>query len=360
MLNILIFLFVLSVLILIHEFGHFIAAKKTGVRIEQFSLGFGPVLFRKKKGGTWYSIGIFPLGGFVKLAGDNLEEYTGAQDEYYSQKPGRRFWIIFCGPLLNYLLGIFLFWVILFWGYPTLTTKVGGVIDGFGAKEAGVIAGDRILAVDGQSVTYWEDLQRQISFKRDQDSVQVLLLRDSREVSLSVRIKETKMSDQIGQKRSLGILGVTPLGEAVIVRHGFLESLGLSFRKAADLTLTTYRALWYLATGRLSMRDSMAGPLGIFFITSKAASLGVIALLNLMAVLSLSLAIFNLLPLPILDCGHIALLGLEKIRKKFLSIKTEQVINKVGITLIVSIALFVTYNDIVKNFGDKICKLFLR
>jgi regulator of sigma E protease len=115
-----------------------------------------------------------------------------------------------------------------------------------------------------------------------------------------------------------------------------------------------------LVTGRLPMRESMTGPLGIFFITSKAASLGFIAVLHLMAVLSLSLAIFNLLPLPILDGGHIALLGLEKLRGRPLMIKTERLINKFGVVFMVFIALFVTYNDIIKNFGDKISRFFIR
>jgi regulator of sigma E protease len=122
----------------------------------------------------------------------------------------------------------------------------------------------------------------------------------------------------------------------------------------------TYRALGFMITGRLSMRESMTGPLGIFFITSKAASLGFIAVLHLMAVLSLSLAIFNLLPLPILDGGHIVFLGLEKIRGKPLGLKVDQMINKFGVAFIMSLAVFITYNDIVRNFGEKISKFFIK
>lgn len=177
MFNLIIFLFILSVLIVIHEFGHFIIAKKVGVRVEQFSLGFGKVLLRKKKNGTEYSVSAIPLGGFVKLAGDNLEEYSGKPDEYFSQPLINRFWIIFFGPLLNYILGILIFWLIFFVGYPTLTTKVGGLIDGFGAKDAGVMIGDKIIAIDGQNTQYWEDLQRIIYSKKDAQFVNVSLLR---------------------------------------------------------------------------------------------------------------------------------------------------------------------------------------
>ena len=358
MFSLIIFLFILSVLIVIHEFGHFIIAKKIGVRVEQFSLGFGKVLFRKKKNGTDYTVSAVPLGGFVKMAGDNLEEYSGKPDEYFSQAPGKRFWIIFFGPLLNYVLGILLFWMIFFIGYPTLTTKIGGLIDNFGAKEAGLQVGDKIIAVDGQKTENWEDLQKIIYSKRQAEVVNVSFLRLGKESTVKVRLKEKVLEDQVGQKRKIALLGISPFDEVVKVRHGFFESFGLGLGKAWDLTLMTYVALGRLVSGHLSMRESMTGPLGIFFITSKAAQLGMVAVLHLMAVLSLSLAIFNLLPLPLLDGWHIALLGLEKIRKKTLSLKSEQIINKIGFSLIMSLVLLVTYNDVVKNFGDKISRFF--
>jgi len=360
MLTLVIFLGILSILILVHEFGHFIVAKKLGVRIEQFSLGFGPVIFKKKKKETEYSLSAIPLGGFVKLAGDNLEEFTGKPDEYFSQAPGKRFWIIFCGPLLNYILGILFFWMIFFVGYPTLTTKIGGLVDGFGAQEAGLKVGDKILAVDGKKTEYWEDLQSSIYSQKEQSYVQLSVLRDGKEFSAKVRIKEKQLDDSTGTKRNFGILGVTPFDEIVIVKHGFWESSGLGVSKTLELTKLTYMALGRLVSGRLSVRESMTGPLGIFFITSKAARMGVIAVLNLMAVLSISLAIFNLLPFPVLDGGHIFLLFIEKIRKKTLNLKTEQIINKIGISFIIFLAVFVTYNDIVRNFGPQIAKFFLK
>ncbi len=131
----------------------------------------------------------------------------------------------------------------------------------------------------------------------------------------------------------------------------------LGLKKTIDLTIMTYKGIWRLASGKMSMRDSMTGPLGIFFITSKAAKLGIIAVMHLIAVLSVSLAVFNLLPLPILDGGHIFFLGLEKLRKKTLGIKTEQVVNNIGVSLLIMLTLFVTYNDILRLYGEKITKL---
>lgn len=360
MVSLLVFLFILSVLIVVHEFGHFIVAKKTGVRVEQFSLGFGRALFRKKSKGTEYIVGSVPLGGFVKMAGDNLDEYKGKPDEYYSMAPGKRFWIIFCGPLLNYVLAILLFWMIFFVGYPTLTSKVGGLLDGFGAKEAGLQPGDQIIAIDAQKIANWEELQRTMRSRTSADSVKVSYLREGKEYTADVRIKEKVLENEAGQKRKFGLLGVSPAQEVIKVRYGFFKSFGLGIAKTWDLTVLTGVALWRMITGHLSMRESMTGPLGIFFITSKAAELGAVAVFHLMAVLSLSLAIFNLLPLPLLDGWHILLLGLEKIRRKALSARSEQVINKIGLSFILLLVFLVTYNDIVRNFGDKISKLFVK
>jgi len=360
MIGLIIFIFILSLLIIVHEFGHFIAARRNGVRVENFSLGFGPQIFKKKKHGTEYSLSLFPLGGYVKMAGDSQLEYQGKDDEYLSKSIGRRFQIIFFGPFLNYILGFLFFWCIFFVGYPSLTNKIGGLIDGYGAKEAGLAIGDKIISVDGKKVDLWEELQLQIQKRKVKESVELEVVRDNQELKFKVLIKDKVVGDILGAKRSLGIIGISPFDETVEVRHGFFESAYLGFKKTIDLTILTYRGLWRLVSGKMSMRDSMAGPLEIFFITSKTAKLGIVAVMHLIALLSVSLAIFNLLPLPILDGGHIFFLGLEKLRKKALGIKAERVINNLGFTLMITIALLVTYNDIVRNYGEKISKFIAR
>lgn len=360
MVTLIIFLFTLSVLIVVHELGHFIAAKKNGVRVEKFSLGFGPRLLKIERGGTEYTLSLIPLGGYVKLAGDSLEEYSGKKEEYFNQPVGRRFQIIACGPLFNYLLGFILFWFIFFAGYPSLTTKIGALLDGFGAKEAGLEIGDKITAVDGQPVAVWEELQEIIRNKKTQDKVRVSFLRAGQELSADVRIREKQLDDQLGQKRNVGLLGISASPDVIRVKHSFGSSFFLAIDKCLSLTVLTYKGLWRMITGKISIRDSVSGPLGIFYITSQAASLGIIVLLHLLAVLSISLAIFNLLPLPVLDGGHILFLGLEKIRGKNFGIKTEQVITKIGLTLVISLAVLVTYNDILRLYADKITKFFAK
>jgi regulator of sigma E protease len=357
MISLLIFLFILGLLIIVHEFGHFITARKMGVKIEKFSLGFGPQIFTRKRGDTEYTVSAVPLGGYVKLAGDSLEEYHGKSYEYLAQPVGKRFWIIFFGPLLNYVLGFLFLWLIFFTGYPTLTAKVGGVLDGFGAKAAGVKAADRIISIDGQKIQYWEELQAIVHSRAETDTVRLAVLRDGQELAINVNIKKKSIDDTLGQKHSVGLLGITASDEIITVRHGLLKSLTLAVDKTWWLTRITYQALWRIVTGKLSMRESVTGPLGIFFITSKAASIGLTAVIHLIAVLSISLGIFNLLPLPVLDGGHLALLGLEKIRGKYISLKAEQAINRAGFTLIITLAIIVTCNDLFKFFGDKIGRM---
>ena len=360
MIPVLVFVLILSLLIIVHEFGHFIAARRNGVRVERFSLGFGPQILKKKKGDTEYNISLIPLGGYVEMAGDSQAEYKGLDYEYFSKAPGKRFQIIFLGPFLNYVLGFLFFWFIFFIGYPSLSAKVGGLIDGYGAKEAGLQIGDRIITVSGRKVDFWEDLQRRIQESKTKHSVEVLVLRGNEELKFNVLIKDKLFDDQLGKKRAQGIIGISPFDEVIEVRHGFLESAYLAGKKTVDLTIQTYQGLWGLVSGRMSMRDSMTGQLGILFITSKVAKLGLIAVMHLVAVLSVSLAIFNLLPLPILDGGHLFLLVLEKLRKKTLGIRAEEIINNVGFTLMIALALFVTYNDIIRIYGDRISKLITK
>jgi regulator of sigma E protease len=358
MLSFFVFLFILGLLIIVHEFGHFITAKKMGVRVEKFSVGFGPQLFKRTKDDTEYSISAIPLGGYVKLAGDSLEEFKGNNFEYMAKKPGERFRILLFGSLLNYILGFLCFWLIFFIGYPTFTTKVGGLLDGYGAKDAGIEVGDKIIAIDGVKVYLWEDIQKTVRLKKANEWVRVNILRDNQGYTKDVLLKTKELDDPLGKKQNVGVLGVKPQDEIIKVKYGFIKSFFLSVDKTWELTSMTYSAIWRLISGKLSIRESVAGPLGIFQITTEAVQHGVVAVLHLIAVLSVGLSIFNLLPLPALDGGHILLLGIEKIRGKTLNIKTERIITQFGFTLIITLAIYITYNDLMRMFGDKVTKIF--
>lgn len=356
--TLLIFLALLSILILVHEFGHFMAAKLQGVTVEKFSLGFGLKLFSKKYKGTEYMLCAIPFGGYVKLAGDNPEEVKGRPDEYLTKPVGARLQIIIWGPLLNYFLGLLCFWFIFAAGSPRLITKVGEVVKGYGAEEVGIKVNDVITSIDGTKVAYWEDIQKVIRSKKGAASVDIAVERDKQQYHFLTPLRSHSMEDLLGKKQSASIIGISPADATVTVKYPLPEALWLSIKRTVDLTLITYEALWRMVTGKLSMKESMTGPLGMYYITSKVASLGIIAIIHFLATISISLCLFNILPLPVLDGGHVLFLAIEKIRGRSLSVKTERVISHIGFSLLMSFVLIVTYNDILRLFGDKLGKFF--
>jgi regulator of sigma E protease len=346
--SILIFIIVLSILILVHEFGHFIVAKRMGVRVEQFSLGFGRPLIRWKKGDTEYLICVIPLGGYVKLAGDNPEEFKGQPYEYLSKSIGKRARIIFYGPLLNYVLAFLCFWLIFFLGFPGLNCRVGGLVENFGAQEAGIEVHDLILSVDGQGVKTWQELQTIIQKKNEGEVVSLSILRNNQELKVPVGIKQEKMDTIWGEKKSIGLIGIKPADEFIKVRYGLIKSFFIGGKRLFFLTRLTLKSLVWMALGKVSFRQSVTGPLGIFYITKEAAHLGVVPLIQVIAIISMSLAIFNLLPLPVLDGGHLLFLFIEKIRGRRLSIRIERVITQIGFSVIIILVIFVFYNDLLR------------
>jgi regulator of sigma E protease len=350
MLSFIIFILVLSITVIFHEFGHFIAAKRMGVKIESFSLGFGPKLFAKEIRKTQYSICAVPLGGYVKLAGDNLAEFKGEPFEYLSKPVGKRAKIIILGPLLNYVMAFFCFWVVFYFGYPYLTPKVGEVITGFGAEEAGIKQKDKIIAIDDNPIQYWEQLQKIIQKKKGNEVVQLSVLRNNELYKVKVKIKESESQDLLGQKKSVGIIGIRPEGEVIKVRYNLKDALFMAAKKLLELTLITYKAIMRMILGRLSFKDSVTGPLGMFYLTSQAAQLGFTAILHFVAVLNLSLSVFNLLPIPVLDGGHLLLLGIEKAKGRYLNPRTDKIVNQMGLSFILLLAAFIFYNDLVR-FG---------
>lgn len=341
------FVVVLSVLIIVHEWGHFIAAKKSGVRVDIFSIGFGRKLYGRKHKGTEFTVSAIPMGGYVKLAGDSPEEFTGKPDEYLSQPASKRVKIIVFGPLMNYLLGFVLFACVFMIGYPALGTRVGEVMPGMGAEAAGIRQDDLIVSVDGTGVRTWDNLVAAVRKVKGRDAVSVSVLRGAEPLEFSVPLSQGEARDELMQKKRVGQIGIRPsIKETLIIKYGPLRSLQAGAEKTVELTVMTYKALGFMIFGRLSMRESMTGPLGMYDIFSKAQS--IVEILLLTAVVSVSLALFNLLPLPILDGGHIFFLALEKIRRKPISKKTEELVVKIGLALLISVAILVSINDIIR------------
>ncbi|MFH0731971.1 MAG: RIP metalloprotease RseP [Candidatus Omnitrophota bacterium] len=341
-------LIVFSVLILVHEAGHFFAAKRMGVKVERFSFGFGPKLFSFKKNETEYLICLVPLGGYVKMAGDEpTEERKGAEWEFLSKPPIKRFAIIFSGPLTNYLLSFLLFSLIFVIGTPALTPEVGDVIKDFPAYSAGIMQGDKITSINGKNIEYWDDLLIEISNATTGEKVNISLLRNDKPISVGLvpRIIETK--NIFGQVIKVGRLGITSSNNIVTVKTDPFKALYYGAQKTVFLTVLTYKSLWYMITGGMPVKESLAGPVRIVTEIGKAAKLGIVPLLHLTAYINLAIAVFNLLPIPILDGGHILFLGLEKIRKRRLSPKVEQAVTNVALSLLIALFALVTWNDII-------------
>jgi regulator of sigma E protease len=345
----------------VHEFGHFIVAKRLGVRVEKFSFGFGPKLFSIKRGGTEYLISAIPLGGYIKMAGDEPGEgLTGKSFEFLSRSVWDRFLIIFAGPFLNYVLAFLIFSVIFMFGNPTLTTEVGSLLKDYPAEKSGLSIGDKVTRVNGVDVKYWEDIT-EITHKYLEGPITLTVERGGKSSDIDIQpvIKETK--DILGKSDKIALLGIAPSERIESVRYGFFESLSKGLTKLIDLTALTYKAIWSIVTGRLSVKESMTGPIGIFMIAGKAAQLGAIYLFHLMAMLSASLAIFNILPFPVLDGGHILFLLIEKLRGRPLAVKSQEMIANAGVGLLIFLTAFIFYTDMVK-FGvfDHIGKFFKR
>lgn len=343
------FLFVLSILIIIHEFGHFIAARKNGVRVEKFSFGFGPKLFGFKRGDTEYAVSLILLGGYVKMAGDEPDFAKGNSDEFLSKSVWQRFIIIVLGPVLNYILGFLLFWAVFIAGSPTPTSRVGVVLKDYPAQAARIETGDRIISADGKQTKYWEDLTDVIHNKKE-GGLELVIERQApgealKTFNVNLMPVRKEITDIFGKKQVISLIGITPSDEVISVRYGFFESAIKAGGQIYKLTELTYKSFLMMLTGKMSVKESVTGPVGIFVITSKAAELGIVYLLQLMAILSASLAIFNLLPVPVLDGGHILFLIIEKIRGKPLSTRVQDIATRIGLSLLIALLLFASYGD---------------
>lgn len=354
MFNLICFLIVLSVLILVHEYGHFIVARRMGVKVERFSFGFGPVLFSKDRGGTDYRVSLFLIGGYIKMAGETPQELKGDKSEYLSRKPAERAMIVAAGPLLNYALAFVLFFIVCLFGDPILSTKIGKVLDGMPAQKAGILVNDRVLEINGNKIESWDMLTAMVH-KSKGIPLRFKLQRNTQELEFIVTPTSKKAQDTIGRRREIGVIGIVPANEIKKLKYSILDAPFIAMKKLINLSKLTYMSIWGIVSGGIPIKDSLTGPIGIFFITGEAARMGFVSLLNMMGILSMSLAIFNILPFPVLDGGHLFFLSIEWLRGKPISQKFQEAVIQLGVFLLVFAMAFVFYNDLVK-FGiiDKI------
>lgn len=333
-----------SALILVHEFGHFLMALKAGIKVESFSFGFGPKLFSFKRKDIEYKISAIPFGGYVKMAGDDpSRERSGASWEFLSAPLASRLKICFAGPVLNYVFGFLLFVSVFCIGYP-VTTKVGTVMDGYPAKAAGIMPNDTIVAVDGMPVRNWIMMTDTIK-RKIKGPVTLGIKRNKAVMTVKITPKVLEGKDIFGNTARVGAIGITPSKDMAYEKFGINEAVPLAFSELIWITKFTYQTIGSMFTGKVSFKEA-AGPVGIITITAAAAKAGASPFLYIVALISVSLAIFNLLPFPPLDGGLILFFAIEKLRGKPLSFKTQEVFMQVGWTVLIALMLFVTYNDI--------------
>lgn len=347
------FIFVLGVLIFIHELGHFVVAKKVGIKVHKFSLGFPPNIFSKKVGDTTYCIGLIPLGGYVKMAGeDPSDESTGADHEFSSKTVGQRTLVIFAGPFMNYLLAIFLMiGVLYFGGRPVFDSDriiVGTVQTDAPADKAGLKEDDVIIAFNGQAVTNFDSLRIRINSKVEEEIAISWLSDGTDTITASITTKQLLLPRADGGFDTVGIIGFTQkaIGHE---RPSLVGATVEGFVITHVIVRETFKFIKQLVTGQASTK-MIGGPLFIAQQSGKEASKGAANLFFFMALLSVNLAILNVMPIPILDGGHLVFLAIEKIKGSPLSIKVRGIAQQVGMVLLFTLIIFVTYNDILRAF----------
>ena len=341
----LIIIFILSILIIVHEAGHFLAARASGVRVEKFALGFGKKLLSIKRKGTEYVINLIPFGGFVKLAGEDPDERKGASDEFQSKPIRSRFLVMVSGAAFNYIFAFLIFVVIFFIGTPMPTSEIGGTLKSSPAEKAGLRKGDTITAIDGRSVKYWDEVVKIIKADTEAVPLSLAIKRGKRELNVKVRPKVIETQNVFKQKVKFVGIGIAQSENVVILKGNPARAISLAARHVWFFTITTYKGIWLLATGAMPVKENVGGPILIVEMLAKAVQYGPISVLNMLATISLLLAIFNLLPFPILDGGHILFLGIEKVRGKPISTRTQEVIQNVALVLLIMFFLYVSYFD---------------
>jgi len=343
-------IFVLGILIFFHELGHFLVAKRSGIRVERFSLGFPPKLIGKKIGDTEYCISWIPLGGYVKMAGEDPDEkqIKGEPWEFMSKPVHTRALVVFAGPAMNFILAILIFWGIIFFaGKHEIhedTNQIGLVAPGGPADKAGIKPGDRIISINGIEVSTFKEMA-DIIHKQVEKPVEVKWRRDGEEHFAMITTFKDRILDEEGEINYIGKIGIGPTYTTVKV--GFFQSLWEGIDTSIFILVETIKFIIGLITGTASIK-LVGGPIFIAQVAGQTAKAGIASLLSFMALLSINLSLINVLPIPVLDGGHLMFLGIEKIKGRPLSLKQRAAMQQIGLAFLILLIIFVTYNDFLR------------
>jgi len=352
--NIISFAIVLGVLIFVHEFGHFLLAKLMGVGVEKFSLGFGPRIVGKKIGMTEYLISAIPLGGYVKMVGESPEKEL---DEsllplsFLHKSLFKRSLIVLAGPVFNLLLSVAIFFVFFqVSGLPIMKPEVGEVQEGMPAHEGGIRPGDRVVSIDGKPVTRWEEMADLIKQSSGRP-LRIEILRDERTVLVKVVPKLLSSRNLFGEQVEKYVIGITASGAVTIRQLNPFQSAVQGVLQTWQIAKLTVLAIGKIIAGTISAK-TLGGPIMIAQLAGQQAEAGIINLIFFIALLSVNLGIINLLPIPVLDGGHLLFFLIEAVSRRPLNVKTREVAQQVGIFVLILLMIFVFYNDIARILFD--------
>lgn len=343
-LSIILFILILGLIVLVHEGGHFIFAKLTGVHVYEFSIGMGPVLLKHiAKDKTQYSIRAIPIGGFVSLAGEEISEEERKKTKGHNLQDKtvfQRFLVMFMGVGNNFIFAFLLLLLMgLIYGAPSTTPQINDVVASEPAATAGMEAGDIVTKINGHKVKYLDDISLYLTVADLSKPVTFEVKKESG-VYATYTVKPEKVKDEEGNDKY--VVGISLKADKEI---GLISSISYAFKEECAIFKQMFVVIGNLFTGGVKV-SQLSGPVGIYSIVDKTKQVGVAALLSLTALLSVNVGVINLLPFPAFDGGRILFLFIEKIKGSPVDAKVENTIHMIGFILLIGLMLYVTYNDI--------------
>jgi len=346
------FIVVLGILIFVHELGHFLAARLCGVGVERFSLGFGPRLFGKKIGITDYQVSAIPLGGYVKMIGEEPDTDIDPADiplSFTHKHVIQRIIIVAAGPLFNFFLAVVIFFGF-FQIYGTFVIKpvIGEVKAGAPAEKAGLKNGDQIVSIDGTAVTTWDDMANMITQSQGK-KLRVTVRRRDAEIVLDITPDRMPDRNLFGEEIERYMIGISSSGDVLSIKLNPLQALGESLAQTYKISKLMIVGVVKLIKGDISTKN-LGGPIRIVQMAGDQAKVGVGNLIFFIAFISINLGILNFLPIPVLDGGHLLFFFIEWVTGRPVNIKIREIAQQVGIFILILLMIFVFYNDISQIF----------
>jgi regulator of sigma E protease len=355
------FLFVLTIVVFFHELGHFLVARWCGVGVKTFSIGFGPEIFGfNDRHGTRWRLSWIPLGGYVKFIDDEnaasagqkpLDQLTPEErKQSFQAKPlGQRAAVVAAGPIANFILAILIFAAIFaLFGERITAAKVDVVNPGSAAERAGFLPGDKVVSIDGQKIESFSEMQRIVGMSPDQP-LQFVVDRDGKLIEITATPERKEITDHFGNTIRLGLLGIQRSASPddwTLKRHDPISALVMAVKECYFVISRSLGYLYDVITGR-EAADQLGGPIRIAQVSGQVATAGFVALLNLAAIISVSIGLLNLFPIPMLDGGHLLFYAIEAIRGRPLSEATQEIGFRIGLAFVLMLMLFATWNDLI-------------